>query len=273
MSGLNLLPRQNAEFPPVERALRDPNGLLAVGGELTSEWLVAAYRHGVFPWFDDDRGPVLWWSPDPRAVLYLDRLRITRSLGKRLRNGGFRVTIDCAFSEVVHACAPIRRGRPAGRIDSETAADVQTSADRTASADTGIQPGTWITPKMAAAYCDLHRLGIAHSVEVWTPDGQTLAGGLYGVSLGRMFFGESMFSRVRDASKIALCHLARQLDAWGFELIDCQLSNPHLTSLGAEEIPRAEFVSLVEANAAHPTRAGVWTFESAVGAGQWRSHG
>ncbi|MGD8829966.1 MAG: leucyl/phenylalanyl-tRNA--protein transferase [Pseudomonadales bacterium] len=234
---MNLLSRQSPTFPPVERALDDPNGLLAVGGELNTEWLLAAYRHGIFPWFDSDASPILWWCPDPRAVIYPERVRITRSLAKRLRHGGFEVTADTAFAEVLKGCAAERRGR-AGAT------------------------GTWITTRMKRAYQALHELGFAHAIEVWRPAPDTgareLVGGLYGVSLGRMFFGESMFSRVPDASKVALCHLARQLIGWEFWLIDCQLTNPHLTRMGAEEMRRDEFIALVERNAHQPTRQGPW---------------
>ena len=235
---MNLLSRQTPTFPPVDRALTDPNGLLAVGGALNREWLTAAYRRGIFPWFDSDSSPILWWCPDPRAVIVPDRVRITRSLAKRLRNGGFRVTADQAFEAVIGACAAERRGQ------------------------TGDVPGTWITEGMIAAYVELHELGLAHSIESWLADedGQhQLVGGLYGVSLGRMFFGESMFSREADASKVALCHLARQLDEWDFWLIDCQIANPHLSRMGAVDMPREAFTELVERNARQPTRDGAWT--------------
>jgi leucyl/phenylalanyl-tRNA--protein transferase len=237
---LNLLSRQAPAFPPVDKALEDPNGLLAVGGALNADWLTLAYRRGIFPWFDSDDGPILWWSPDPRAVLFPDRIHISRSLAKRLRNGGFTVTADRAFSEVIAGCAEERRSAPPGAS------------------------GTWITSRMIDAYTDLHRLGLAHSIEVWqdTDTGRTLVGGLYGVSMGWMFFGESMFSRVPDASKIALCHLARQLEDWNFWLIDCQMANPHLTSMGAEDIPREAFIDLIERNADQPTRQGPWTLEA-----------
>ena len=177
-------------FPPGDQALDDPSGLLAIGGELTADWLMEAYRCGVFPWFEDDLGPILWWCPDPRAVLHPNNLKVSRSLSKRIRNSGFQVTMDSAFERVIQGCAGQRA--------------------------TG--GGTWITPQMANGYAELHTNGYAHSVEVW--DGGRLVGGLYGVSLGRMFFGESMFSLERDASKIALYHLARQLEEWEFKLID-----------------------------------------------------
>ncbi len=204
----------NSPFPPLSRALAEPNGLLAAGGDLTAERLIDAYRHGIFPWYSDDQ-PLLWWSPDPRMVLAPREVKISRSLGKRLRKTGkndFEIRIDSAFESVMRACAAPRDG----------------------------QPGTWITDDMVAAYTELHRRGLAHSVETWI--GGELAGGLYGVALGRMFYGESMFTRATDASKIALAHLAKQLARWQFGLIDCQMNTAHLASLGAREIPRAEFI-------------------------------
>jgi len=184
-------------FPPVEEALQDPNGLLAAGDELSTPRLLQAYERGIFPWFGEG-DPVLWWSPDPRMVLATDAVRVTRSLRKTIRSGRFRVTADTAFPSVIAACAEPR-------------------AD---------QDGTWITGAVFDAYCTLAAMGIAHSIEAW--DGDTLAGGLYGVALGRMFFGESMFARRSDASKVALVHLVRQLRRWGFPLIDCQMSTSHL---------------------------------------------
>jgi len=209
------LPDRPVSFPPVTSALRDPDGLLAAGGALTPDWLLAAYRRGIFPWFSDDQ-PVLWWSPDPRMVLFPDVIRVRRSLAKRLRNGGFRVTANTAFERVVAACAAPRDG----------------------------QPGTWITAEMQAAYTRLHRRGAAHSVEVWRAD--ELAGGLYGVAMGPVFFGESMFSRQTDASKVALVHLARAMEAGGGRLIDCQMHTGHLASLGARDIARSEFIGYLE---------------------------
>jgi leucyl/phenylalanyl-tRNA--protein transferase len=207
--------RSGADFPPLEKALRRPNGLLAAGGDLSAARLLAAYRRGIFPWYSAGE-PILWWSPDPRMVLFTRELKVPRSLAKRVRNAGFRVTADCAFASVIDACSEPRAG----------------------------QTGTWITAEMKAAYVDLHRLGYAHSVEIWLD--AALAGGLYGVAIGRMFFGESMFSRVRDASKVALVHLVAQLGQWSFELIDCQMRTPLLTSLGARELPRTEFARRVE---------------------------
>jgi leucyl/phenylalanyl-tRNA---protein transferase len=197
-------------FPPIEEALDDPDGLLCAGGDLSSARLLEAYRRGIFPWYSDGQ-PILWWSPDPRAVLIPAEFRLSRSLAKTLRNRGFETTVDRAFAEVVARCA-----------------------------DPGLRPeGTWISPAMQSAYLELHRLGHAHSVETWL--GGRLAGGLYGVALGRAFFGESMFSLARDASKVALAQLVRESVARGVELIDCQVTSLHLESLGARSIPRAEF--------------------------------
>jgi leucyl/phenylalanyl-tRNA--protein transferase len=201
----------NAPFPPLSRALTEPNGLLAAGGDLSAARLIEAYRQGIFPWYSDDQ-PLLWWSPDPRMVMFPAELKISRSLGKRLRRRDYEVRVDSAFESVMRACAAPRDG----------------------------QAGTWITDEMVAAYTNLHRRGLAHSVETWI--GGELAGGLYGVGLGRMFYGESMFTRATDASKIALAHLARQLERWQFGLIDCQMQTAHLASLGAREIPRSAFV-------------------------------
>ena len=204
----------SGDFPPVEQALQRPNGLLAAGGDLSPERLLRAYRLGIFPWFSAGE-PILWWSPDPRTVLFPGDLRIARSMAKTLRKADFEVRADSAFEQVIQAC-----GEPRSR-----------------------QTGTWITAEMQTAYTRLHRLGVAHSIETWR--GDELVGGLYGVALGRVFFGESMFSRVTDASKIALVHLVRQLQAWGFELIDCQMHTPLLASFGARQIPRAQFTRRV----------------------------
>lgn len=209
-------PQPVSFFPPVELALSEPNGLLAMGGDLTAARLLDAYRHGIFPWFNPDE-PILWWSPDPRMVLFPDEVRITRSLAKRRRNGGFEIRVDTAFSEVMQACAAPR-------------------------AEAG---GTWISPAMVAAYTRLYRQGYAHSVEVWHQD--ALVGGLYGVAIGRMFYGESMFSRMPDASKVALVRLCQQLQRWGFGMIDCQMETSHLASLGARPIARGEFCTKLAA--------------------------
>lgn len=200
----------DAPFPPIRRALREPNGLLAAGADLSPERLLAAYRRGIFPWFSEG-DPILWWSPDPRMVLFPEDFRITRSLAKTLRNGRHEVRVDTEFRAVMEACAAPRDG----------------------------QDGTWITTTMMDAYSRMHDLGHAHSVETWI-DGQ-LVGGLYGMAVGRVFYGESMFTRVRDASKIALAHLVALVVAKGFGMIDCQMVTNHLASLGARPIAREEF--------------------------------
>ena len=223
-----------SSFPDPNGAEDTVGGLLAIGGDLSEDRLLAAYRAGVFPWFEDDRQPVLWWSPDPRAVLAPSAMRVNRSLAKRLRNAGFEVSFDRAFRQVVAACARARRNR-----------------DGTA--------GTWITPNMQRAYGALHESGYAHSVEVWL-DGE-LAGGLYGLSLGTIFFGESMFSRARDASKVALYHLCQRLQHWRFQLIDCQLPNEHLARLGVTSMPRGTFLAMLAANDESRTRRGIWPQE------------
>ena len=201
-----------AAFPAVEEALRDPEGLLAVGGDLSTERLLRAYRGGIFPWYEEGQ-PILWWSPNPRTVLYPEHVKISRSLAKTLRNKPWSISFDQAFEQTVAACAEPRAK----------------------------SHGTWITREMRSAYCRLHTEGYAHSVEVWDEQG-TLIGGLYGVAIGRLFSGESMFSRKPDASKVALVLLARHLQAWGYPLIDCQLSSPHLDSLGAQPISRQQYV-------------------------------
>lgn len=207
--------KPNQDFPPLDIALDEPNGLIAVGGCLSPQRLIKAYRLGIFPWFNPGE-PILWWSPDPRLVLFPDALHVSRSLAKTLRRQSFEIRYDSAFAEVVIACAEPRHA----------------------------QGGTWITREMRQAYQQLHERGIAHSYEVWQHD--QLVGGLYGIAIGRVFFGESMFHRVTDASKAAFVHLVRQLTSWGYQLIDCQVSSEHLFSLGAEEIPRSEFAGLLE---------------------------
>jgi len=223
-------------FPPPEDALENPNGLLAVGGGLTVEWLLAAYASGIFPWFNDDREPILWWSPEPRAVFVPGAFRVRRSLAKRLRNSGFRLSLDTVFADVMAGCAAPREAR-GQRVS-----------------------GTWITPAVRAAYHRLHLAGYAHSIEVWR--GERLVGGVYGVALGRLFFGESMFTRERDASKVALYTLIRQLERWGFDLLDCQVMNPHLESLGATDMPRAQFLRYVRRNDLAATRRGAWQLDA-----------
>lgn len=223
-----------AAFPPVETAMTDPDGLLAAGGALTPDWLLAAYRRGVFPWYSGDQ-PILWWSPDPRLVLLPSQIKISRSLARTLRQQRYEVRLDTAFAEVVAACAVPR----------------EPSA------------GTWITPAMQAAYLRMHELGHAHSVETWC-DGE-LVGGLYGVALGRVFFGESMFSRRSDASKVALAHLARHLEAKGVEMIDCQMTTPHLLSLGAREMSRAAFCERLAALTDTGESPGSWPAGACAG--------
>ena len=199
-----------SDFPDVSLAEVEPNGLLAVGGDLSPMRLINAYRHGIFPWFSEGE-PILWWSPDPRTVLFPDKIKVSRSLRKSLRSGKFRVTYDRAFLQVIKACAKPRAG----------------------------SPGTWLVPEMIDAYTELYRLGMAHSVEVWQQE--HLVGGLYGVAIGSVFYGESMFSRVSDSSKVALVHLCQTLSAMDFKMIDCQVYTTHLIRLGAEEIPRQQF--------------------------------
>jgi leucyl/phenylalanyl-tRNA--protein transferase len=215
-------------FPPVDQALSDPNGLLAVGGRLTPRCLLRAYRGGIFPWYSEGQ-PLLWWSPDPRMVLYPEELRITRSLRKTLGHNSFLITFDQAFDRVITACASQRRD----------------------------DDGTWITADMIAAYCRLHEMGYAHSVEAWC--GEELVGGLYGIAIGQVFFGESMFHRFRDASKVALVHLVRRLIAAGFRLIDCQVASAHLVSLGATEISRQRFIRELDRWCGDQPEASPWS--------------
>ena len=218
-------------FPPVEFA--SPEGLLAVGGDLRVERLLEAYRHGIFPWYNDDQ-PILWWSPDPRAVIFPHKLHVSRSLKRTIRLGGFTVTLDTRFRDVMHGCAGPRPQYPEG--------------------------GTWITAEMVKAYVKLHELGYAHSVETWQ-EGR-LVGGLYGVALGRIFFGESMFTRVPDASKVALVSLVRQLQTWGFRIFDCQQPSRHIKTLGAEDIPRSEFLDHLADALTQSDRRERWCFDS-----------
>lgn len=204
----------DASFPPLTDALSEPDGLLAFGGDLSATRLLNAYRHGIFPWYSDGQ-PIMWWSPDPRTVLLPSDLKISRSLRKTLNKKPFVITVDTAFEHVIAACAE-------PRADGE---------------------GTWITTEMQAAYCRMHEQGHAHSVEAWQ-DGE-LVGGLYGIAIGQVFFGESMFSRVSNASKVAFVHFVKWLQTLNYQLIDCQVESGHLFSLGATNIPRDEFASLL----------------------------
>lgn len=216
MTSLPWLDPDSLWFPDPNAALDEPDGLLALGGDLRPERLKLAYRHGIFPWFSEEQ-PILWWSPDPRCVIFPPEVHISRSLRRTLNSRRFTVTIDKAFAEVIDAC---------GRERSE---------------------GTWITPGMRNAYVQLHQLGLGHSFEAWNAEGE-LVGGLYGVALGSCFFGESMFTRETNASKVVFVHCLRQLQAWGYALMDCQVENPHLMSLGARLIPRARFLSILKDN-------------------------
>lgn len=228
-------PRErNQPFPDVGEALIEPNGLLAVGGCLSPQRLESAYRRGIFPWYGEGE-PILWWSPDPRLILYPEALKVSRSLSKTLRRGEFNFSFDTRFAEVVEACAEPR----------------------------AYATGTWIMPEMKRAYLQFHRLGFAHSFEAWR--GGRLVGGLYGVAIGRAFFGESMFHRVSDASKAAFAFAVECLKQWGYRLIDCQVYTDHLASLGATEIPRAEFVRLLDDYCCQPAALSAWQREDAGG--------
>ncbi len=209
---LKWLSRSNFDFPPLDKALHEPNGLLAAGGDLNPQRLIQAYRHGCFPWYQDGQ-PILWWSPDPRTVLFPEELHVSRSLAKFIRQQQYQVTIDRAFEQVIRGCAGPR----------------------------DYADGTWITTPMQDAYCQLHRLGVAHSAEAW--QGDELVGGLYGLAIGRLFFGESMFSRADNASKVAFVALVQRLKDAGFVMIDCQMPTQHLHSFGARAISRGEFAS------------------------------
>lgn len=228
----------SAPFPPAEEALAEPNGLLCAGADLSPARILDAYRAGIFPWFSADQ-PILWWSPDPRMVLFPAEFKCSRSLRKTLKGGSYEVRLDTDFAAVIDGCA--QTGRPG-------------------------QPGTWITPGMRRAYLQLHELGWAHSVETWT-DG-VLTGGLYGLAIGRMFYGESMFSRQTDASKIALAHLARFLERRDFGMVDCQMRTAHLASLGAREIPRQEFIVRLRELCKAPEMPAPWPASGAVF--EWR---
>ncbi len=215
-------------FPPVHLA---EDGLLALGGDLRPERLLLAYTQGIFPWYAENL-PILWHSPDPRMMMTTRDLVIQKSLRKAIRRAPYRLAMDTAFAEVLRGCASVPRPG---------------------------QTGTWLIPEMVEAYLELHRLGFAHSIEAW--DGESLAGGLYGVSLGAAFFGESMFARCPDASKIAFVACVRQLDRWGIGLVDCQVHTEHLERFGAYEVPRAKYLELLEVALDEPTRRGVWQFD------------
>ena len=217
----------SASFPDISLALADPNGLLAAGGYLSPARLLKAYSSGIFPWFEEGQ-PILWWSPDPRMVLFPEDLRISKSLQKVLNKCAYRVSMDSAFSEVMSGCAEPR----------------------------GAHPGTWITDAMHSAYLSLFEMGHAHSVEVWRED--TLVGGLYGVSLGQVFFGESMFSAESNTSKIALVNLVKQLQQWNYKIIDCQVSSEHLESLGALEMSREAFSQSLQDLLTKPGQPAPW---------------
>ncbi len=226
---IQLLGKQDP-FPPVTAALSYPDGLLAAGADLSPQRLLSAYRMGIFPWFSPE-DPILWWSPDPRLVLFPENLKISRSLRKTLKKGEFEIRVDTSFRKVMEACAAPRRG----------------------------EAGTWIGKEMIEAYSILHEMGHSHSIESWR-EGE-LVGGLYGIALGRVFFGESMFSRQSDASKVAFAHLVLQLRRWGFRMIDCQVRTDHLVSLGATEIPRSQFSALLGMLVEGETGKGKWRFD------------
>ena len=241
MSDRIVLPQLGADprapFPPTHAALASPNGLLAWGGDLEPERLLAAYRHGIFPWYSEGQ-PILWWSPAPRCVIRPDRVHLSRRTRRRFNSGCFALSVNTAFEAVIAGCAEPR----------ET------------------EDGTWITPAMVDAYTELHYRGHAHSLEVWA-DGE-LAGGIYGLAIGCVFFGESMFGRRTDASKVALIALCRRIAAHGYALLDCQVENPHLVSMGAERMTRDAFEGELARLLAAPTEPGLWQ-ASRLGAERW----
>lgn len=226
---LTLLDPDNPDqpFPPLENALHEPNGLLAVGGCLSTTRLINAYRRGIFPWYNPGE-PILWWSPDPRLVLFPEKLVVTRSLRKTIRKNRFSITFDKVFNDVVDGCAGVRKEGT----------------------------GTWITSDIYRAYQHLHQLGIAHSVEAWL-NGE-LVGGLYGLALGRVFFGESMFHNRTDASKVAFVALVEGLKCWDFQLIDCQVRTSYLESFGAQLLDRNKFISLLDRYCETPATLPAW---------------
>jgi len=222
------------QFPPIEDAFED--GLVAAGGDLSPKRILNAYRQGLFPWFNKG-DPILWWSPNPRMVLFTDKIKLSKSLKKTLRTSSFTITFNQAFEQVMTACSQPR-------------SDLREEQDN----------ATWIHPEMIEAYVTLHQQGYAHSIECW--QGDELVGGLYGVAIGKMFFGESMFSRVRDSSKITLVALCQQLNRWGFELIDCQVYSDHLASLGAEEIQQADFIKYINELCQQEKASETWLLDS-----------
>jgi leucyl/phenylalanyl-tRNA--protein transferase len=226
---IHWLDQNTGAFPHYQHALEEPSGLLAAGGDLSPERLISAYRLGIFPWYNPGE-PILWWTPDPRSVIYPKQFKANRSLRKAIKKSEFKITIDTCFEQVIDQCAQPRR-------DDE---------------------GTWINPDIDAAYTLLNRMGVAHSVEAWH-EGK-LVGGLYGVSIGKVFFGESMFSHMDNASKVAFAFLCEQLTLWDFDLIDCQVHNPYLESLGAIEIPREKFLMQLNQAITKNTR-GDWHFD------------
>ncbi len=229
MAGIAWLDPTELTFPDTAAALVDPNGLLAAGGDLTAERLIEAYKRGIFPWYEAGQ-PILWWSPNPRTVITPDEVTVSRSMRKVLRKNTFRITADTAFADIVLGCALPRE----------------------------FNRGTWITDDMMTAYLELHHLGIAHSVEAWDDQDQ-LAGGLYGVAIGGIFFGESMVSLQPNASKAALIALCERLSAWEFLLIDCQVENDHLQSMGATSMPRETFEAILETGVTMPQTPNCWS--------------
>lgn len=230
MSKLPWISDTALDFPPVSQALRDPDGLLAAGGDLSGERLIRAYENGIFPWYQDNQ-PILWWSPSVRMALRPEELIVSSSMRKVLRRGDYQVTLDRAFAQVIEHCAMTRE----------------------------VFPGTWITPEMQEAYCALHRRGIAHSAEVWHEG--ALVGGLYGIAMGQLFFGESMFSLRDNASKTGFVWLVKQLQLWQYQLIDCQVPSAHLRSLGAKDMPRVEFLEILAEARLLPGKEGFWEME------------
>lgn len=229
MSQLPWIDPEQLWFPPAEEALTEPDGLLALGGDLAPERLLLAYRQGIFPWYSEEQ-PILWWSPDPRCVLFPEQLHIARSLRRTLNRQSFSITCDQAFRRVIHLCGATRA------------------------------EGTWITADMEAAYNELHKLGFAHSFEAWTPSGE-LVGGLYGLALGRCFFAESMFSLETNASRVVMVHFAGQLSRWGYRLIDCQVPSSHLMRMGAVTIPRSRFLSILQENVSQSPEQDSWSID------------